>query len=1426
MRLICLLGLIVIFLSLKAEINLSSSSHNGTIIEFELMDYQTIELDINGEKYERLIASGIGSLPPGAPDLPSEAVWIAIPRGMKADLTIYPGNYSVTNLPKLSPVLEPAMEMKDVAEPEYTSDQGIYGRNVFYPGNLAKIENVSDYRGQPCGLLRIYPFQYNPVSGVLQIYKQLRVEVNFSGAAEQLPANLVNSDMLDYIESICINGSAITEPERSRFETSIRERNNGCELLIICPAEFIEAARDLANWKERKGIKTEVLSTLETGETSFSIREYILNYCYQSETAPQYLLLFGDAEYIPPWYMHHDLYEGQMLGTDVYYADLEVNFDYLSDFGLGRIPVDTAEDAQRVVDNILNYEQNPPANSSFYQTAVIAGAFQDGSYAEEPDGYADRRFAKTAEDVRDYLAEHGYDAGRYYAEFNGYDQEAIFPTYWNSNYCLFENDTGGAELDFELQKPQYAWDATAFDISNALEQGSFLLVHRDHGGRMGWGEPAYYSDDVDLLTNGELLPVVWSVNCLTGYFDNETDEAVAGTAEDDECFTEHWFRNPQGGAIGVVSSTRVSFSGNNDRFVWGMMDAIFPDFLEWCGAEYPAHEAIYRMGDVVNYGKTYLSLHYYFSEYLMNSFEELEWFGDPTLEIWCSEPAELTVMHQNTIIYGSGLEVSTGIAGAVCSLWDGEQVIALEVTGDDGVVMLEPDNSNYVNELELTVSAEQHLPYQAEISIQPPSEGYLELECIYLNDSEGNDNQQADYGETLYMGLQIRNIGGEEVNGFSLNLDFESGDLNVTGSSYTYEGSIGVQESLLIEDTFELSVSDNCSDGEVVELEFDSETFSAVSEIILHAPSLKAGYFTISDTIGNNNGAADPGESVIIHLPIINEGSCTASDVMVILLSYDIDFMITPQQINIEDLGEETAVLEFTGEISADAAIGTSYQLQAFVVSGTYNYDMLMDGYYGYKIESFETGDFSLYNWEMSGEYGWEIDNYGYSGLYSARTEEMGVNCEAELYMEGFLPEAGIVSFYRKLYAESNIPGNLGGLLHFMIDDVVLGSWGGSMPWGMAEYQVSAGPHRFRWIFEKDFDPSLGRDAAWIDNVIIPDMFPMPSPQLAVEPGEITISLLEGEAENVTLQITNMGAGDADYYLYFSEAGRWQEGSQLILSNYHYYSGQTSGLFLQLENNNTGYEGITDLDLIFPEEICVNILTGLSGGSGGVLLSNGATGNGANANWHGEAGGQGFLLPGETAIGGINITYSAEMPLSVMLEATITGDQGTIIEQEIVLANESSGWLSFTENHGSVSYGEYGELDINISAENLHDGNYYQQLVIRDLTGNEIFIPVNLEVTDVEDMENKLFGQAGLRDIYPNPFNPETTISYYLTQRQQVKLSIYNIKGQKIDTILDQVMKAGIHEIVWQAESYTSGVYFINLQSDDYNETSKILLMK
>ncbi|MCF7920074.1 MAG: T9SS type A sorting domain-containing protein [Candidatus Cloacimonetes bacterium] len=79
---------------------------------------------------------------------------------------------------------------------------------------------------------------------------------------------------------------------------------------------------------------------------------------------------------------------------------------------------------------------------------------------------------------------------------------------------------------------------------------------------------------------------------------------------------------------------------------------------------------------------------------------------------------------------------------------------------------------------------------------------------------------------------------------------------------------------------------------------------------------------------------------------------------------------------------------------------------------------------------------------------------------------------------------------------------------------------------------------------------------------------------------------------------------------------------------------------------------------------------------------------------------------------------------------------------------------------------------------------------------------------------------------YPNPFNPQTSIVYALTESADISLEVYNIKGEQIETLVNGWQSAGDHQVVWNAEKFASGVYFIRLTSGAGNSFSKVILMK
>ncbi len=83
-----------------------------------------------------------------------------------------------------------------------------------------------------------------------------------------------------------------------------------------------------------------------------------------------------------------------------------------------------------------------------------------------------------------------------------------------------------------------------------------------------------------------------------------------------------------------------------------------------------------------------------------------------------------------------------------------------------------------------------------------------------------------------------------------------------------------------------------------------------------------------------------------------------------------------------------------------------------------------------------------------------------------------------------------------------------------------------------------------------------------------------------------------------------------------------------------------------------------------------------------------------------------------------------------------------------------------------------------------------------------------------------------LEQNYPNPFSQETMIPFYVADRERVKLSIYDISGQEVDVLMDEVVPAGNHNILFHAESIPAGIYFYHLQAGDYSDTRRLLISR
>ena len=83
-----------------------------------------------------------------------------------------------------------------------------------------------------------------------------------------------------------------------------------------------------------------------------------------------------------------------------------------------------------------------------------------------------------------------------------------------------------------------------------------------------------------------------------------------------------------------------------------------------------------------------------------------------------------------------------------------------------------------------------------------------------------------------------------------------------------------------------------------------------------------------------------------------------------------------------------------------------------------------------------------------------------------------------------------------------------------------------------------------------------------------------------------------------------------------------------------------------------------------------------------------------------------------------------------------------------------------------------------------------------------------------------------LSTAYPNPFNPITTLSFSIPKDSKVRLSIYNLQGREVVTLVNKNMDAGYHSVIWNADIHSSGVYFVKMTAGEYISTQKLMMVK
>jgi hypothetical protein len=161
--------------------------------------------------------------------------------------------------------------------------------------------------------------------------------------------------------------------------------------------------------------------------------------------------------------------------------------------------------------------------------------------------------------------------------------------------------------------------------------------------------------------------------------------------------------------------------------------------------------------------------------------------------------------------------------------------------------------------------------------------------------------------------------------------------------------------------------------------------------------------------------------------------------------------------------------------------------------------------------------------------------------------------------------------------------------------------------------------------------------------------------------------------------------------------------------------------------------------------------------------------------------------------------------------------------------NPPADWLSTVPDTGLILPGDTLTVQVEFNTDAADDNGYdffgTLQILTNACPGSSVEIPVNLYVLDA-DVHSTTLPRSYELGAYPNPFNPQTTITFSLPQATQLKLAVYDLTGRCVTVMADASYPAGVHRVPFYAGSIPSGLYFVRIESRPFTTTRKIMLIK
>ena len=1055
--------------------SLGSRSSTTTTIVHNLGAVTLEETDREGLEGQSITLSGIHlSNTAGAPDLPSGSTFVAIPNGSTPSVRIANAKTKTLGNIDLIPAPEPQLD-NDSSPAVYRKDMEIYSRNAFYPEVPYRVSEPMTIRGIQMVEVGVMPFQYNPVTKELVVYEDLELELTTEGGDGNYGDLRYRTPEWDHILSdMLLNHEVLPEVDYgAKYRRHYESRETGCEYVIITPdnEEFVQLADSIKQFRTDQGVPTEVFTVSQCGgNTCQAIKNFIRNAYNNWDMPPAAVLILGDhstdnTKGVVSYTMNN--HPGGS-GYNPYVSDHAYSVmgnNHMPEVIVGRITGRDYDELYHMIKKDLDYERTPPTNPGFYDHPITAMGFQ-----------LERWFQLCSEIVNGFWE---YELGKHPVRINAIYQGTPGNTWsTNGNTHTVVNYFGPNGCGYIPSNMSHLndWTGNGNKVNDAINDGAFILQHRDHGAEELWGEPGYSIGYIKRLVNPDLTYVM-SCNCLTGRFNYNGQ---------DGCFAEAFHRH-QHGAIGLIAATQVSYSFVNDVFVWGMYDNMWPDFMPTYGTQHPTDFLLPAFGNAA--GKYFLRQ----SNWTDDGVKEITYYlfhhhGDVYMNLYSEIPQPLEVEMLPVLVAGSSQYQLKVDEGATVCLTVGNQIIGFDYgTGTIQNITVAPQVPGTT--VKLTITKQNRYRYEHLLNTIPAEGAYLIYNAIQINDPAGNGNQTADYNETCDLMVSIHNVGTESIGNITATLTSPNPKVQILQGQTSF-GVIGSNELLQADGTFTVHFGDSINDRESIRfflnLDNGEKAFTDSIDIAVNAPLLRYTGFVLTDLEGNAVDRLMPGIPSLVSFGIANEGHSRSLE-QTHTLNFNMPFLHLDETQTTLPAIEAGDASQATFRCYADDwADGNILDFAVKAESGYHTAEFEGQIAMGYTVENFDDDELNPYlQFDLgTGNKKWHItEEEGAIGDYCLRSPEIGNNNRAVLYI-GITCKTELLnfSFRHKTSTEE------GDRLSLTINTNEVGSWGGESDWETSEFELKSGTNLIKFIYKKDSEGAGGEDCVWIDELRLPPL--------------------------------------------------------------------------------------------------------------------------------------------------------------------------------------------------------------------------------------------------------------------------------------------------------------------------------------------------